>query len=145
MKDFYDNMRDMKQGVAEQFEKSDRAHFTQTMVDRIRLGRSIHGPVEGAGDEYGNYKKFEEGKNQVKKVNDKGYEDRGKPVYKKNIRNMFETMANPDAEFFGKKKDEAEAKVIDESIKSTLVHDPELMEEFGQRKDRVVDNKDLHD
>ena len=54
-------------------------------------------------------------------------------------------MANPDQEFFGKKKDEAEAKVIDESIKSTLVHDPELMEEFGQRKDRVVDNKDLHD
>jgi len=45
MKDFYDNMRDMKQGVAEQFENSDRAHFTQTMVDRIRLGRSIQGPV----------------------------------------------------------------------------------------------------
>ena len=68
------------------------------MVDRIRLGRSIHGPVEGAGDEYGNYKKFEEGKNQVKKVNDKGYDDPGLPVYKKNIRNMFETMANPDQE-----------------------------------------------
>ena len=115
------------------------------MVDRIRLGRSVQGPVEGAGDEYGNYKKFEEGKNQVKKVNDKGYDDRGKPVYKRNIRNMFETMANPDQEEANMKKDKAEAKVIDDSIKSTLVHDPELMEDFGRRKDRVVDNKDLHD
>ena len=108
MKDFYDNMRDMKLGVAEQFEKSDRAHFTKTMVDRIRLGRSVQGPIEGAGDEYGNYKKFEDGKNRVEKVNDKGVDDPGLPVYKKNIRNMFETMANPEQEYEEKKKNEIE-------------------------------------
>jgi len=54
-------------------------------------------------------------------------------------------MANPDQEEAIKKKDDAEAKIIDDSIKSTLVQDPELMEDFGRRKERTVDNKDLHD
>jgi len=49
--------------MKDNFEKSDRHNFTKTMVDRLRLGRSVQGPVEGAGDEYGNYKKFEEDKN----------------------------------------------------------------------------------
>ena len=96
------------------------------MVDRIRLGRSVQGPIEGAGDEYGNYKKFEDGKNRVEKVNDKGVDDPGLPVYKKNIRNMFETMANPEQEYEEKKKNEIESRTIEESVKSTLVHDPEM-------------------
>lgn len=41
----------------------------------MRLGRGVTSPMEGAGDEYGNYKKFEEGRNTVKEVNDKGYDD----------------------------------------------------------------------
>ena len=81
MKDYYDNVRDLRLNVAQQFEKADRANFTKSMVDRLRLGRSVQGRFDGAGDEYGNYKKFEDGKNQVKKVNDKGYNDHGYPVH----------------------------------------------------------------
>ena len=114
------------------------------MVDRLRLGKSLHGPIEGAGDEYGNYKKFEDGKNQVKKVNDKGYNDAGFPVHNKNIRNMFETMANPEQEFYANKKDEAEKEVVDSSIKNTIVDDTALFDDFTTKKDMEVDNKELH-
>ena len=41
--------------------------------------------MEGAGDEYGNYKKFEQGRNQVKEVNDKGYDDRGFDKFYSNL------------------------------------------------------------
>jgi len=41
MKDYYENMKNFKDGVAEQFEKADRLQFTQRMVDKIRLGRSV--------------------------------------------------------------------------------------------------------
>ena len=115
------------------------------MVDRLRLGKSLHGPIEGAGDEYGNYRKFEDGKNQIKKVNDKGYNDAGYPVHQKNIRNMFETMANPEQDFYAKKKDEAEKDVIDSTIKNTIVDDPEMFDDFTDLKDKEIDNKLLHD
>lgn len=89
MKDFYQNMKNLKHEVAMQFEKADRMNFTKTMVDKLRLGKCVSGPVEGAGDEYGNYSKFEEDRNTVKKVNDKGVGDLGYPVHEQNIKSLF--------------------------------------------------------
>ena len=60
-KDYWDNMKEMKTDMASQFEKADRANFTKTMVQRLRLRRGLQSPIDAAGDEYGNYKKFEEG------------------------------------------------------------------------------------
>jgi len=66
MKDYMDNLKNMKQGMADQFDKADRANYTKTMVERLRLGRGMSSPVDRAGDEYGNYAKFENERNQVK-------------------------------------------------------------------------------
>jgi len=66
------------------------------MVDRLRLKRSVSSPVEGAGDEYGNYEKFENNKNTVKQVNDKGYNDSGFDTFRQNVREMMQNMSQPD-------------------------------------------------
>ena len=54
-------------------------------------------PVEGAGEEYGNYQKYETGKNKVEQVNDKGYDDCGWDQLKSNVRRMMESMNSPDS------------------------------------------------
>lgn len=85
MRDYYNSVKDLKQGVAKQFEKADRGNFTKEYVQRLRLRRGLESPMEASGDEYGNYKKFEEGRNSVKEVNDKGYNDLGLDKFDKNI------------------------------------------------------------
>jgi len=65
-------------------------NYTKTMVERLRLGKNLDSPVDGAGDEYGNYSKFESDKNSVKQVNDKGYSDMGVDKFHNNVRKMFE-------------------------------------------------------
>lgn len=62
-RDYMESKKALRANVAKQFDKADRANFTKNMVDRLRLGKSIGGIVEGAGEEYGNYKKFEGGRN----------------------------------------------------------------------------------
>ena len=66
------------------------------MVSRIRLGRHVTSPMEGAGEEYGNYEKYENDKNKVKQVNDPGYDDAGFDQLKSNVRKMMESMNHPD-------------------------------------------------
>ena len=55
------------------------------MVTRIRLGRKFSSPMEGAGEEYGNYEKYENDKNRVEQVNDPGYEDAGFDRLRENV------------------------------------------------------------
>ena len=96
MKDYMDNVRDLRENVANQFEQADRQNFTKEYLNRLRLGRGITNPMEGAGDEYGNYKKFEQGRNQVKEVNDKGYDDRGFDKFYSNLNKMMLEMKTPE-------------------------------------------------
>lgn len=77
MKDYMDNLKGMKNNMADQFDKADRANYTKTMVERLRLGRDMTGSIDRAGDEYGNYTKFENDRNQVKNVIDAGEDDDG--------------------------------------------------------------------
>ena len=77
MKDYMTNIKNLKANMAQQFAQADRANYTKTMVERLRLGRGLQSPVDSAGNEYGNYEKFEGGRNQVKEVYDKGYDDFG--------------------------------------------------------------------
>ena len=95
MKDYMEGVKDLKAEMAEQFSQADRHNYTKSMVERLRLGRGITSPVDGAGDEYGNYKKFEEGKNSVKQVNDPGLNDVGEEQFQLNVRKMFEEMDTP--------------------------------------------------
>ena len=52
-------------------------------------------PIDHAGDEYGNYKKFEDGRNSVKEVVDEGREDRGGDMFSKNLESMMRNLENP--------------------------------------------------
>lgn len=42
-----------------------------------------------AGDEYGDYEKFEDGKNEVKEENEKGEMDEGFDKFERNAREML--------------------------------------------------------
>ena len=80
-RDYFDKVSSMRDHMARNFEKSDRASFTRDMIDRLRLGRQVDSSVDGVKEEYGNYAKFEDGRNQVKQVNDPGYNDTGAPRF----------------------------------------------------------------
>ena len=58
-KDFWQSMNGLTEDVAKSFEKSDRKHYTKEMVQRLRLGREMQSATTAAGEEYGNYEKFE--------------------------------------------------------------------------------------
>lgn len=76
--------------------KADRGNFTKTMVERLRLRRGLTNPIDSAGDEYGNYSKFEDGRNKVTQVNDKGYDDVGTENFHANVQKMFSQMDHPE-------------------------------------------------
>ena len=95
MKDYYEQMKNLNEDVANNFMKADRSNFTKKIVERLRLGKNVKSPVEGAGDEYGNYQKFEGNKNRVEEVNDKGYDDIGNDKFDRNVEQMFQTLNTP--------------------------------------------------
>ena len=51
--------------------------LTETLITRMRLGKQIDSQVTRAGDEYGDYEKFEEGRNTIKEENESGEWDQG--------------------------------------------------------------------
>lgn len=128
-------MASMNEDVADNFMKADRAKATKQLVDRIRLGRNVTSPIEGAGDEYGNYKKFEKSRNMVEEVNDKGYTDRGHDTFITNVDKMFETMKHPEQSMAKDARDSNYNDVVDKTIKSEVVQDDDMMDRFLNEKD----------
>ena len=51
--------------------------LTETLITRMRLGKQMDSQVTRAGDEYGDYEKFEEGINTIKEENESGEWDQG--------------------------------------------------------------------
>jgi len=90
-KDFWSNMNELTNDIKRDFDKSERATYTKTMMDRLRLGREMRAEMTPAGDEYGNYKKFE-GENSVQQKDDKAIHDLGYEQYEKNLRKLMEEM-----------------------------------------------------
>lgn len=143
MKDYWDQMASINQDVTDNFMKADRSKATKQLVDRIRLGRNVTSPIEGAGDEYGNYKKFEKSRNKVEEVNDKGYDDRGHDTFIGNVDKMFEAMKNRDHDAHQEARDLNYKDVVDRSIKSEVVEDNKIMDQFlGAKND--IDNQQIY-
>jgi hypothetical protein len=101
-KDFWANMNTVSKDIERSFEASDRKHYTKEIVDRLRLGREVKAATTPAGEDYGNYKKFENDANSVTEKNDKGEFDLGLDVYKKNLRKMMEDLNFDDEGVEGK-------------------------------------------
>jgi hypothetical protein len=53
------------------------------------MGRDMEAPYSEAIDDYGDYSKFENGKNSVKEVNDLGEYDNGSEHFMKNYTMML--------------------------------------------------------
>ena len=131
--------------MADQFTKADRSKYTKNMVTRIRLGRQFSSPMEGAGEEYGNYEKYENDKNRVDQVNDPGYEDAGFDTLKLNVQKMMESMRHPERDEIDDVKQKGEEAVIENSLKSTAVDGPELMETYTSLKDQQLNRMEIED
>lgn len=56
-------MRTMRDNIKEKIDKTDRSTFTKKFVERLRMGRDLDAPMSEAGDDYGDYSKFENDKN----------------------------------------------------------------------------------
>ena len=54
-------------------------------------------------------------------------------------------MANPEQEYEKNKSEEQEQSVVDQTIKSKLVDNPEMLNDFAALKDSQMDNKALYD
>ena len=62
-KDYWKAIRTMRMDVAEKMEKSNPETFTKEFVERIRMKRDLTAPMTEAGNEYGDYSKYEGEKN----------------------------------------------------------------------------------
>ena len=142
MRDYYENMQSLEEDFGKNFLKADRSNFTQDILKRLRLGRSADTPVDGAGDEYGNYKKFEAGANSVKEVNDKGYDDLGYETFGKNVENMYKEMNTPYNKEIVEGKHKALEDCIKKTVESTGIDDNNLMEKFLNHKEHI-DTKEV--
>ena len=114
------------------------------MVDRLRLGRGGSTPIDADGDEYGNYKKFEEGKNNVKEIIDKGYDDMGQDHFQNNLDAWMRDMNSPDQEEANRKKLVGEADNLEKTVKNEDVMSGNIMDEYMRGK-RYLDNKLAYD
>ena len=112
--------------------KADRGNFTKEMVQRLRLRRGLSNPIESKGDEYGNYEKFEDGRNKVEQVNDPGHDDCGVDQFQSNVNQMFRFMSHPDADKNQKHKEDLEKTNIENTVKSELVDDINLGDIFSE-------------
>ena len=82
----------MRDDLKERIDKTDRNTFTKKFVERLRMGRDVEAPMSERGDDYGDYSKFENGKNYVKEVNDLGEFDTGMDPFYKNYAKMVNEM-----------------------------------------------------
>jgi len=88
-KDYWKAIRTMRDDVKDKLEKSGPETFTKEFVERIRMSRDLTAPMTEAGNEYGDYSKYEGDKNTVKEVNDKGLGDVGMETFHANWANMI--------------------------------------------------------
>jgi hypothetical protein len=84
----------MRDSIQERMEKTDHATYTKNFVQRMRLGKDLDAPVSEAGDDYGDYSKFESNKNSVVEKNALGEYDDGTDPFLKNYNKMMTEMAN---------------------------------------------------
>ena len=63
--------------------------LTKQIATRLRLKKQIDSALPFAGEEYGDYEKFEDGKNQIKETNERGLDDFGLDTFEKNYKDML--------------------------------------------------------
>ena len=71
-KDYWDTFKNLNDDMRRNFDPARKETLTKTLLTRMRLNKQLDSALPQAGDEYGDYEKFEDGKNEVKEVNDKG-------------------------------------------------------------------------
>ena len=88
-KDYWDNMLNIQKDMQRNFGAANRETLTSTLLTRMRLGRALDTQMTPAGDEYGDYKKFESDKNSVTEENERGEWDPGYDKFEKNARSLL--------------------------------------------------------
>ena len=88
-KDYWDSMKSMHSDMISNLGPARKETLTETMLTRLRFSKQLDSALPAAGDEYGDYEKFEDGKNEVKEVNDKGEMDAGFDKFEANAREML--------------------------------------------------------
>lgn len=97
-RDYWDNVRKVRDNLAERLDKTERSTFTKKFVERLRLGRDLDAPMAEAGDDYGDYSKFENTKNSVTEVNDLGDFDDGSDKFLANYNRMMSELATEEGD-----------------------------------------------
>jgi hypothetical protein len=83
-RDYWKQIRTMRDNIKERMEKTDHSTFTKNFVTRMRLGKDLDAPMSEAGDDYGDYSKFESDRNSVVEKNDPGLYDDGSEPFLRN-------------------------------------------------------------
>ena len=95
-KDYWDSMKSMKDDMNRQFGSSKRQTLTKELLKNLRFGRKIDSTMPNVKEEYGDYEKFEDGKNEVKEVNERGLNDVGYDTFERNYKEMFRQLDEPE-------------------------------------------------
>ena len=98
--------------------------------------------ITPAGDEYGNYKKFQ-GQNKVYQTNDKAEHDLGFNKYQENLRHMMNSMEDEDREFPDELSKFDEGKVVKDLLKSDITESTSLFDRFVKDQG-VLDKREMY-
>jgi hypothetical protein len=136
-RDYWDNIRKVRDNLAERIDKTERSTFTKKFVERLRMGRDLDAPMAEAGDDYGDYSKFESRKNSVTEKNDLGEFDDGSDKFLANYNHMMSELATEE----GDRLRDQEKKTVEDVMSrmdtpnfKNYVSNDNLMQEFMNQR-----------
>lgn len=136
-RDYWKQVRTMRDQIKEKMEKTDHATYTKNFVTRLRLGKDLDAPMSEAGDDYGDYSKFESDRNSVVEKNALGEYDDGSDPFLKNYNKMMTEMANYEGDQIRAREDKAVNNVMSrmdvKDFRKYLPNNDMLQEFMNQR------------
>ena len=135
-KDYWDGMKSMKDDMNRQFGSSKRQTLTKELLKNLRFGRKIDSTMPNVNEEYGDYEKFEDGKNEVKEVNERGLNDVGYDTFERNYKEMFRQLDESDPKRETEELQGEEEDLIRDTILNKNIETHSLLDEYNNQHPR---------
>jgi hypothetical protein len=135
-KDYWDGMKSMKDDMNRQFGSSKRQTLTKELLKNLRFGRKIDSTMPNVNEEYGDYEKFEDGKNEVKEVNERGLNDVGYDMFERNYKEMFRQLDESDPKRETEELQGEEEDLIRDTILNKNIETHSLLDEYNNQHPR---------
>ena len=144
-KDYWDKINSLNEDIQKNFEAADRRQYTKEMVAKLRLGREMTSSFTPAGEEYGNYQKFDNTRNSVKEVNDRGELDYGQDLEDKKLRKFMKEVQYEGSRLEHDKMERVDEKEwLQDIMADETIKDSNVLQKFSQLYSKMEMQDEAH-